>query len=599
MENVFCRKPLWEAARTLSAVAQGEAKAETVIRDARLVNVCVGQIQEHMDVALAEGRIAYVGSDASHCIGPETTVVEAEGRYLAPGLLDGHVHIESSMMTVTGFAAAVVPHGTAGVYFDPHEICNVLGVEGVRLMLEEARGTPLKAMLTMPSCVPAVEGFEDSGAAVDAGDVARAMENPRCVGLGEMMNYPGVLAGAQGPCSVVDESLKAGRAVTGHYTAPDLDRGLNAYIASGVSSCHESVREEEAAAKLRLGMYAMLREGSGWRDLHEVARAITRERIDSRFALLVTDDAHPHTLLSEGHVDRLLRRAVEEGIDPVSALQMVTINCAQCFHMDHDLGSVTPGKCADLVLFEDLESFEARKVWIDGTLAAQDGALCKPLPRFRYPDGALHTMHVGAPVTPEQFVVPSPGGGGPVRARAIQVLAGSAANLEAVVTLAAENGAVAADPEQDVLKAAVFERHRATGRHSLGFVKGFGITGGAMASTVAHDAHNLLVVGAGDEDMALAANTLIESEGGMCAVRDGKVLGLVPLPVAGLMGEKSAQEMSALVEALGKAWEVLGCTLPAPFMTMALCSLACIPELRLTDRGLVDCRSFTMTELFL
>ena len=598
MKNPFCKKPLWDCAKTLTAVAQGLAPAELVIRGARLVNVCTGELQFPTDVACAQGRVAYVGPDAAHCVGPDTTVVDAGGRHLAPGLLDGHVHIESSMMTVTGFAAAVIPHGTVGVYFDPHEICNVLGPDGVALMLKEAEGIPLKAMLTMPSCVPAVEGFEDSGASVDAGDVARAMEDPRCVALGEMMNYPGLLSGADGPTAIVAAALSADKTVTGHYTSPDLDRGLNGYIAGGVRSCHESVTEEQALAKMRLGMYAMLREGSGWRDMREVAKAVTKHRVDSRFALLVTDDAHPHTLVAEGHVDRLLRRAVEEGIDPIAAVQMATLNCAQCFQMDHELGSITPGKCADMVFFDDLKEFRVSQVFIDGALAAENGRLLPTLPVFSYPENATHTMRLKAPVTPEQLLIAAPAGSETVKVRAITVIAGCAANKESIVTLHVRDGCVPADSSQDVLKAAVFERHRATGNHALGFVKGFGITRGAMASTVAHDAHNLLVLGADEGDMALAANTLAECEGGMCAVLDGKVLGLVPLPVAGLMNVLPVREMSDLVAKLSRAWTTLGCTLPAPFMTMALVSLACIPELRLTDKGLVDCRSFQMTGLF-
>ncbi|NCB62620.1 MAG: adenine deaminase [Clostridia bacterium] len=597
MKNPFCRVPLYEAGATLSAVAQGEKPAELVIRNARLVNVCTGEIQYPIDVASAMGRIAYVGGDASHCVGRETRVVDAGGKYLTPGLLDGHIHIESSMMTVAPFAAAVLPHGTTGVYFDPHEIGNVLGMEGVELMLAESEGTPLKAMLTMPSCVPAVAGFEDSGANLDAADVAKVMEDPRCVALGEMMNYPGILSGAEGPCSIVNAALKAGKTVTGHYSVPETDRGLNAYIAAGVRNCHESARAEDALAKMRLGMYAMLRQGSGWRDLHEVAKAVTQHKVDSRFALLVTDDAHPHTLVEEGHVDRLLRAAVKEGIDPVRAVQMVTLNCAQCFRMDHELGSVTPGKCADLVLFEDLRDFKVAMTVIDGAIVAEDGKLTAILGRMDYPERAKRSMHLGRAVTEDDFAVPAPGEGS-VRTRCIEVIPASAMTREAVVTLMPRGGRVEADCAQDVLKAAVFERHRGTGHHALGFVKGFGVTGGAMASTVAHDAHNLLVVGSNDEDMALAANTLAECQGGMCVVKDGRVLGLVPLPVAGLMAEEEASEMAEKVAALGKSWEEIGCTLPAPFMTMALVSLACIPELRLTDKGLVDCRTFTFTELF-
>ena len=274
MHNAFCRTPLWKAAKTLVAVAQGAVPAELVIRDTTLVNVCTGELQPHTDVACAMGRIAYVGPSAGHCIGPDTVVTEAQGAFLSPGLLDGHIHIESSMMTPRNFAKAVLPRGTVGVYYDPHEICNVLGPDGVRFMMDDAAATPLKAMLTMPSgaCVP---GFEDTGGAVGAEEVRRSMEDSRTVALGEMMNDPGVLSGAEGPHAILAETLKAGRTITGHYTMPDLDRGLNAYIASGVRSCHESTRPEEALAKMRLGMYAMLREGSGWRVFHEVARAVT------------------------------------------------------------------------------------------------------------------------------------------------------------------------------------------------------------------------------------------------------------------------------------------------------------------------------------
>ncbi|MEG1879050.1 MAG: adenine deaminase [Pseudoflavonifractor sp.] len=597
MNNHFCKTPLWQAAKALSAVAQGQSSADMVVKNAKLVNVCTAELQENMAVAVTMGRIAYVGTNADHCIGPNTKVIDAGGKFLAPGLLDGHIHIESSMMTVRGFAQAVLPHGTTGVYYDPHEICNVLGADGVHLLMDEADGLPLKAMLTMPSCVPAVEGFEDSGASIVAADITKIMADPRCVGLGEMMNYPGILAGAEGPCAIVDETLKADKVVTGHYSVPETDRGLNAYIDHGICCCHESTAANEALAKLRLGMYAMLREGSGWQDLHAVAPAITQNKVDSRFAVLVTDDAHPHTLMSQGHVDRLLRRAVEEGIDPIVAVQMVTLNCAQCFQMDRDLGSITPGKCADMVLFEDLTDFKVTLTVIDGTVVAENGQLTGPLPPSHYPDWAKNSMHLKNAVKPSDFTVLAPQAG-PVLVRAIEVIPASAANREAIVSMTPENGRLEANSAQDLLKAAVFERHKATGLCATGFVKGFGITAGAMASTVAHDAHNLLVLGTNDDDMALAANTLAACEGGMCVVKDGKVLGLVPLPIAGLMGELGPDEMSALAERLGQAWQEIGCKLPSPFMTMALLSLACIPELRLTNRGLVDCRSFTFCDLF-
>lgn len=395
MINTFCRTPLWEASRTLSAVAGGFQPADLVITHANLVNVCTHEIMEDISVAVSCGRIALVGN-ADHCVGEATEVVDAAGQYLAPGFLDGHIHVESSMMSVGEYARAVIPHGTVGIYMDPHEICNVLGLDGVKCMLEDASRTPLKAMLTTPSCVPAVPGFEDTGSSIGPEQIAETMNWKACVGLGEMMNFPGVLSSSDHAHDIIGATLKAGKIVTGHYSLPETGKGLNAYIASGVRCCHESTRMEDALAKMRLGMYAMLREGSAWHDLKEVARCITEHQIDTRFAVLVSDDAHPHTLLSQGHLDHIVRRAAEEGIDAVTAIQMVTINCAQCFQMDHDLGSVAPGKCADLVLIDNLTDLNVTKVWIDGELTAENGVMLKDMPPYAYPDWATHSMHIWA-----------------------------------------------------------------------------------------------------------------------------------------------------------------------------------------------------------
>ena len=594
MINTFCKKPLWEVSQTLAAVAGGSVPADMVITHARLVNVCTHEIQEDISVAVSCGRIALVG-DAAHCIGPDTLVVDAEGQYLAPGFLDGHIHVESSMMGVGEYARAVIPHGTVGIYMDPHEICNVLGLDGVKCLLEDAARTPLKAMLTTPSCVPAVPGFEDTGSFIGPDEVAETMNWKECVGLGEMMNFPGILGSSDHAHGITGATLKAGKIVTGHYSMPETGKGLNAYIASGVRCCHESTRPEDALAKMRLGMYAMFREGSAWHDLKEVARSITEHKVDSRFATLISDDTHPHTLLAQGHLDHIVRRAVEEGIDAITAIQMVTINCAQCFQMDHDLGSVAPGKCADMVLLDNLESLNVTKVWIDGDLAAENGAMTKEFVPYAYPEWATHSMHVGETITKETFAIPAKAD--QVTVRAIEVIPAKVGSFERHVTLTAKDGRLESDPGQDVLKTVVFERHHSTGKKGFGFVKGFGITCGAMASTVAHDAHNLLVIGTNDEDMALAANTLIQCGGGMTAVQNGKVLGTVPLPIAGLMNDKSLEELSQLVENLEGSWKQIGCSMPSPFMTMALIPLACLPELRLTDRGLVDCTTFQFVPL--
>ena len=590
----FCKTQLWECSRTLSDVAMGRKPAETVIRNARLVNVCTHEILDNIDVAISCGRIALVG-DAAHCIGESTKVIDAEGQLIAPGFLDGHIHIESSMMTPIEYAKAVIPHGTVGIYYDPHEVCNVLGLKGVDLMAEEAEKTPLKAMLTTPSCVPAVPGFEDSGAEITAADIASEMKHDYTVGLGEMMNFPGITASAEPTHNITGETLKAGKIITGHYSIPETGRGLNAYIASGVRCCHESTRAEDALAKMRLGMYAMLREGSAWHDLQEVSKAITEHKVDSRFATMISDDTHPHTLVANGHLDHIVRRAVSFGIDFVTAIQMVTLNCAQCFQMDHELGSITPGKCADIVFVSDLTKIDISRVLIDGDVVAENGRMLQQMAPYTYPDWATHTMHIRDAVTPASFAIPAEGDTATVHA--IEVIPARVGSYDRHVTLKVTNGLLQSDVEQDVLKTAVFERHHETGKVGYGFVKGFGIKKGAMASTVAHDAHNLLVLGVNDEDMALAANTLIQCGGGMVAVADGKVLGCVPLPIAGLMSDLPVDVMSEKVEALEKAWEEIGCTMPSPFMTMALIALACLPELRLTDRGLVDCTKFCFTDL--
>lgn len=598
MINNFCKKPLWECSKTLVAVAQGQKPADVVIRDAKLVNVCTAEIQEGIDVAIAQGRIAYLGS-AEHCIGESTQVIDAQGQYIAPGFLDGHIHVESSMMGVGEYARAVVPHGTTGIYMDPHEICNVLGLDGVKVMDEDAHRTPLKTMITTPSCVPAVPGFEDTGSFVGPEDVAETMSWPSVVGLGEMMNFPGILGGTDHAHGEVGATLEAGKIVTGHYSMPETDRGLNAYIASGVRCCHESTRAEDALAKMRFGMYAMLRYGSAWKDLPVLAEAVTGNDIDTRYAVLVSDDTHPHTLVADGHLDHIVRTAVELGIDPVTAIQMVTINCAQCFQMDHDLGSIAPGKCADIVFLDNLEDLRVTRVLIDGDVVAEDGRPTFDLEPFVFPAWVTHSMHLGLDITPETFAVPVPEGASntAARIRTIEVIPGKVGTFETHVDLPVIEGLLESDTGLDVLKTFVFERHHETGTFGYGFVKGFGIKRGAMASTVAHDAHNLLVVGTNDDDMALAANTLASCGGGMVVVADGEILGLVELPIAGLMDALPAEELSAKVHALEGAWEKIGCTMPSPFMTMALIPLACLPELRLTNRGLVDCTTFQFASL--
>lgn len=593
MKNHFCKKPLHLCTEALVRTALGKEPADMVIRDAQLINVCTHEILPHTDVAVRCGRVALVG-DAAHCIGRDTLVYEASGRYVAPAFMDGHIHVESSMLTATEYAKAVIPHGTAGIFMDPHEICNVLGLDGVRWMLQDAAGTPLKAMLTTPSCVPAVPGFEDTGAAIGPAEVAETMTWPECVGLGEMMNFPGILAPDARTHAIVGETLKADKIVTGHFSIPETGAPLSAYVAAGVRCCHESTREIDALTKMRLGMYAQMREGSAWHDLKEVAKAITKHEVDSRFACLISDDAHPNTLQSQGHLDHIVARAIEEGIDPVTAIQMVTLNTAACFDLDGEMGSVTPGKCADIVILSDLEKVKVDAVFIDGDLVAENGRMIVDPPAYDYPAAAKNTVHLD-PVTEKDFRIPASGKEADVHV--IEIIPAKTYTYDRIERLPVVGGVLAADGERDILKAVCFERHHRTGTKGFGFIKGFGIRHGALAQTVAHDAHNLFVVGSDDADMALAANTLIACGGGAVAVRDGKVLGLVKLPIAGLMSDKPLPDTVEQVRGLEKAWRDLGCVHPSPFMTMAIVPLACLPETRLTNRGLVDCRTFRFMDL--
>nr|WP_075577447.1 adenine deaminase C-terminal domain-containing protein [Olsenella timonensis] len=600
MINRFCKVPLWECNDELVRVAQGERPADLVIRHASLVSVTTHEILPDTDIAVACGRVAYLGlgeHTAEHCIGQDTVVVDASGLYAAPGLMDSHIHVESAMIGVSEYARAVVPHGTTGIFCDPHEVGNVRGLPGVRAMFEDARRVPLKAMMTPPSCVPAVTGVEDTGAEVTAADIADSMTWDNVVALGEMMNFPGILACEGNAIDEVRATLAADRVVTGHFPSPDRDRALSAYVASGVSSCHESGSFDEVLAKLRMGMYVQLRQGSAWLNLPGYLPQLVASGVDTRLCLLCSDDNHPHTLVDEGHMDRILRECVRLGLDPVTALQMATINCAEYFGLARDLGSVTPGKCADIVLLDDLEGFVARKVFIDGELVAEDGRALFSVEPYAWPDFMTHTMNLGFTPTADTFRIPVDLPDGTARVRAMAIDPGDTLTRSIVAEVPVTDGSLQADPENDVLKVAVFDRHHgAEGTRAFGFVTGFGIHG-ALAQTVSHDAHNLLVMGDNDEDMALAAATLAECGGGEVAVADGRVLALVELPVCGLMSTERVEVVAEKVARARAAWEQMGCAMPSPFMTMGVMSLACVPELRLTNRGYVNCLTFEMEPL--
>jgi len=591
---------LADVSRTLAAVARGDVEPDLIIRDGQLVNVHTGEILPGTDLVIAEGRIVRMTDTGAVAAGDATEEIDADGQYLAPGFLDTHVHYESSMVTATGFCRGVVPTGTTGAFMDPHEIGNVLGLEGIRLLLDEAADLPLKTFCTIPSCVPAAPGFEDAGATIDADGVREALDWDDVIALGEMMNYPGVVTGDEEVHEKLAATYEANLEATGHFASRETGASLDAFIAAGISSCHESIRKEEALARLRRGMWTMLRQGSAWKDIPETIKAVTETNVDTRHLLLVTDDTHPDTITDRGHLDRVLRVAISHGLDPVTAIQAVTINAAEYYGVDADIGALSPGKIADVVFLDDLAAVDVTRVMVNGDLVVEDGEWITDdaLPdeanhtaaiREAYPEWARNTVQIDPPA-PGAFAVSAPAGAETVEAAVIRVHENQVVTSRETATFPVEDGEVV--HSDDVSKAAVIERHGGDGSIGRGYVTGFGFERGAVASTVAHDSHNLLVVGTDDDAMARAAERTIELDGGMVAVDDAAVLADVPLPIAGLMSDLPLSDVSERVRELEHAWRELGCDLESPFMTMSLLALAVLPELRVTNRGLVDTVEF-------
>jgi adenine deaminase len=570
---------------SLVNVALGKAPADLVLMGGKLVNVETAEIESRVDVAIKGDRVALVGN-AKHCVGAGTRVFDVHGKYILPGLLDAHVHIESSMLTVTQFARVVLPHGTTGVFIDPHEIANVLGMRGVKFMLDEGDRLPLKVFVTLPSCVPSAPDFETSGAEINPRDIVKGLRWRRVVALGEVMNYLGVLAGDKKMRGEIDAALNAQKVVEGH--APGLlGKELAAYMAAGVRSDHESFSPEEAVQKLRLGMALEIREGSAAKNLAALVKPILKFELDTRHCLLATDDRHPEDLMREGHIDHVVRRAIEEGVDPIEAIQMATLNTAEHFELDRDIGSISPGKIADVVIVRNLEKFNVERVIANGKIVAERGKLKVTLPVRKSPSFAKKTMKLKRRVSAEDFEIIAKKAG-KVKVRVIGIVEGQIVTSQHIERLETRDGTVLPDAKRDIAKIAVVERHHGTGNIGLGFVRGFRIRGGAIASSVGHDAHNITVIGVSDEDMATAVNTIASIGGGQVVVSRDKVLARVGLPIAGLMSDEPVEIVSAQLEKLHLAAKRLGIKIRSPFIQMAFLPLAVIPELRITDKGLVD-----------
>lgn len=590
-------RPWAEMATRLVDVAMGRRPADLVVRNGRWVNVYSGEIIPATDVAVAGGRFAYCGPDASHAIGEGTQVVDAGGRYLVPGLCDAHMHVESGMVTVTEFCRAVIPHGTTSMFIDPHEIANVLGLAGVRLMHDEAVAMPVNVHVQMPSCVPSAPGLEHAGATLGVAEIEAAMGWENIIGLGEVMNFPGVAANDPVMAGAVRATMRAGKTVGGHYASPDLGLPFHGYAAGGPSDDHEGTRAADAIARVRQGMRAMLRLGSAWYDVAEQIKAVTESGLDPRNFILCTDDSHSGTLVGEGHMDRVVRHAIAQGLKPVTAIQMATLNTAQHFGLEREIGSIAPGRLADFLLVSDLAGMAIEAVFARGVRVASAGALTIDIPAFAYPASARDTVRLGKVLAPDDFDILAPEGANTVRARVIGVVENQAPTVALEADLAVEDGLVAMGA--GICQIALVERHRGTGGVVNAFVSGFGYTEPcAVASTVAHDSHHMIVVGTSKADMAAAANRLGEVGGGAVVFSGGRELALVEMPIAGLMSDERAEVVAAKAERLTQAMRDMGCTLNNAFMQHSLLALVVIPELRISDVGLVDVTRFEKVDLF-
>jgi len=559
-------------------IARGERPAESLFKNANLINVLSGEVYR-THVAVDDGRVIGLGEYEAK------NVIDLQGAYLAPSLLDAHFHVESSMLTAAEFARAVVPHGTGAVVIDPHEYANVLGLDGIRYVLESTRNLPLDFFIMLPSCVPATP-FETAGARLTADDLRLMIADERIAGVGELMNYPGVYLGLESELAKIEAGK--GKNIDGH--APGLSgRNLNAYVLAGVQSDHESTELGEAQEKLRLGLHLLLREGSTERNLATLVPSVnSHNAVNCSFA---TDDKLAGGLVEEGHIDHCVRKAIRLGMPPMAALQIATINTARHYRL-RNFGAIAPRYWADFIVFENFQEFKVRQTYKKGVLVAEDGRyLAAPPPPVPPPRSTMNLRYRAAKDL-EVLLDHA------AKIRVIEVVPNQIVTRQRIETPRKENGRVVPDVQRDILKLVVLERHRATGNVGVGFVRGFRLKKGALGSTVAHDAHNVVVVGVKDEDIVRAIEELEAMQGGQVAIADGQVHAKLPLPIAGLVSDRPLDEVMACITALNGAARALGCDLEAPFMTLSFLSLSPIPELKLTDQGLIDAVKMQRTSLF-
>ena len=562
------------------AVARGEKPAQKLFKNAQLVNVLSGEVHA-ANVAIDDGRVIGFGDyDANE-------IVDLGGAYLAPSLIEGHFHVESTMVTIPELVRALVPHGTGAMVIDPHEYANVLGMDGIRYVLESSKNLPIDFFIMLPSCIPATH-LETAGASFTADDLALMIADDRIAGIAELMNYPGVFLGMESELAKIKAGK--GKVIDGH--APGLrGKNLNAYALAGVRSDHESTEVEEAREKLRLGMHLLVREGSTERNLEHIISLVTPQNAAN--CSFATDDKLPGDLVREGHIDHSIRKAIKLGVAPVTAIQMGTINTARYYRLKNH-GAIAPRYWADFIVLDDLDKFEVRQTYKKGKLVAENGNYLEA--RHRKIEQPRSTMNLSYRA-PEDFSVSVPHGGSAKKIRVIEIVPQQIVTKCLVERPKIDNGQIVSDIERDILKVVVVERHRATGNVGVGFVRGFGLRKGALGSTVAHDAHNVVVVGTNDRDIVAAIEALVKMRGGQVAIVDGKIFSSLPLPIAGLVSDQPLEAVIEKIAELNAAAVKLGSTLDAPFMTLSFLSLSPIPELKLTDQGLVDSANLKLTSL--
>jgi adenine deaminase len=558
-------------------VARDETPAELLFKNARLVNVFSAEIH-HANVAVDDGRVIGFGDYAAK------EIIDLDGAYLAPSLIDGHFHVESTMVTIPQFARAVVPHGTGAMVIDPHEYANVLGMDGIRYVLESSKNLPIDFFIMLPSCVPATP-LETAGARFTADDLRLMIADDRIAGIAELMNYPGVFLGLESELAKIEAGR--GKVIDGH--APGLrGKNLNAYALAGVRSDHESTELEEAREKLRLGFHLLVREGSTERNLEHIIALVTPQ--NSANCSFATDDKLPGDLVEEGHIDHCIRKAIKLGVPPVTAIQMGTINTARYYRLKNH-GAIAPRYWADFIIFDDLAEFKVRRVYKKGALVAENGKyLGAKTSRAEQPRSTMNLSYRA----PADFEVPAKNAN---KIRIIEIIPDQIVTKEILEIPGIRDGQIVSDIERDILKLVVVERHRATGNVGVGFVRGFGLKRGALGSTVAHDAHNVVVVGVSDADIVAAIQALESMRGGQVAIADGKIEAALPLPIAGLVSDQPLESVIDQIAELKAAAMRLGCALDAPFMSLSFLSLSPIPALKLTDQGLVDAVNLKLTTL--